>query len=202
MSFRLDRLYELMQERGLNKTKFLQATKLGKNQFSFWESGKTPTQSTLTLIANYLDVDIAYLTGESDSRNRDELIYQEELAIENVTEWLEDYGIELDGYDDDNGVGQEWVLSYNGKSINYQDHEFKALCVRLYKQSKSAEHLVIKEWATSLFGKEEVTLSEKELLLVNAYREATAQGKLHIIQVCMNERDAAVAVKGESINAG
>lgn len=43
-------------------------------------------------------------------------------------------------------------------------------------------------------------LTEQELLLLEAYRAATAAGQFHIIQVCMNERDA--AVKGESENAG
>ena len=41
-------------------------------------------------------------------------------------------------------------------------------------------------------------LSEEELLLLNAYRTASVQGRFHIIQVCMNEKDA----KGETIIAG
>lgn len=41
-------------------------------------------------------------------------------------------------------------------------------------------------------------LSEEELLLLNAYRTASVQGRFRIIQVCMNEKDA----KGETIIAG
>lgn len=44
------------------------------------------------------------------------------------------------------------------------------------------------------------TLTEQERLLLEAFRVASVQGQFHIIQVCMNERDA--ALKGESANAG
>ncbi len=43
-------------------------------------------------------------------------------------------------------------------------------------------------------------LSEQERLLLDAYRVASVQGQFHIIQVCMNERDA--SSKGETANAG
>lgn len=35
------------------------------------------------------------------------------------------------------------------------------------------------------------TLSEEEMLLLEAYRSASTQGRFHIIQVCMNEKTAA-----------
>lgn len=43
-------------------------------------------------------------------------------------------------------------------------------------------------------------LTEQERLLLEAYRVASVQGQFHIIQVCMNERDA--ALKGDTANAG
>lgn len=46
----------------------------------------------------------------------------------------------------------------------------------------------------------EKSLTEEEQLLLDAFHSATAQGRFHIIQVCMNERDA--ALKGESVSAG
>lgn len=49
-------------------------------------------------------------------------------------------------------------------------------------------------------SKIEKSLTEEEQLLLDAFHTATAQGRFHIIQVCMNERDA--ALKGESANAG
>lgn len=41
------------------------------------------------------------------------------------------------------------------------------------------------------------TLSEEEMLLLEAYRSASTQGRFHIIQVCMNEKTA--APKGEVV---
>lgn len=41
-------------------------------------------------------------------------------------------------------------------------------------------------------------LTEEEVLLLEAYRSATAQGRFHIIQVCMNEKQE----KGQAVSAG
>lgn len=46
----------------------------------------------------------------------------------------------------------------------------------------------------------EKSLSEEEELLLKAFHSANASGRFRIIQVCMNEQDA--AEKGESVNAG
>lgn len=43
-------------------------------------------------------------------------------------------------------------------------------------------------------------LTEEELLLLNAYRSANAQGRFRIIQVCMNEMDS--TGKGATVSAG
>lgn len=44
----------------------------------------------------------------------------------------------------------------------------------------------------------EKSITEEEALLLEAYRSATAQGRFHIIQVCMNEKQE----KGQSVIAG
>ena len=41
------------------------------------------------------------------------------------------------------------------------------------------------------------TLTEEEALLLEAYRNANALGRFHIVQVCMNEQE-----KGQSANVG
>ena len=46
----------------------------------------------------------------------------------------------------------------------------------------------------------EKSLSEEEELLLKAFHAANASGRFRIIQVCMNELDA--AEKGESVSAG
>lgn len=43
-------------------------------------------------------------------------------------------------------------------------------------------------------------LTEQEQLLLSAFRSVSAAGQFHIIQVCMNERDA--AEKGEAVDVG
>ncbi len=46
----------------------------------------------------------------------------------------------------------------------------------------------------------EKSLTEEEQLLLDAFHCASTQGRFHIIQVCMNERDA--AIKRETRNVG
>ncbi len=48
--------------------------------------------------------------------------------------------------------------------------------------------------------KVEISLTDEERLLLDAYRSVTAQGRFHIIQVCMNEKE--LAEKGESVSVG
>lgn len=36
----------------------------------------------------------------------------------------------------------------------------------------------------------EISLSEEELLILNAYRSASVEGRFHIIQTCMNEKES------------
>lgn len=43
-------------------------------------------------------------------------------------------------------------------------------------------------------------LTEEEHLLLETYRSTNAQGRFHIIQVCMNEKE--LAEKGESVSVG
>lgn len=45
---------------------------------------------------------------------------------------------------------------------------------------------------------ESIQLSEEERILISAFRSASIEGRMRIIQVCMNEKDS----KGETIIAG
>lgn len=45
-----------------------------------------------------------------------------------------------------------------------------------------------------------MALTDEERLLLNSYRNSSTQGRFRIIQVCMNESDA--AGKGETANVG
>ena len=69
MSF-IDRLMELLVEKGLSNRKFLNDLNMGKNQINYWINHPEviPNHPTLEAIARYLNVNIEYLTGEADER--------------------------------------------------------------------------------------------------------------------------------------
>lgn len=46
------------------------------------------------------------------------------------------------------------------------------------------------------------SITPEDQLLLDSYHAATPQGRFHIIQVCMNERDIAFTAKEETIIAG
>lgn len=46
------------------------------------------------------------------------------------------------------------------------------------------------------------SLTPEEQLLLDTFRASTTQGKFHIIQVCMNERDNVFLSKEDTANAG
>lgn len=46
------------------------------------------------------------------------------------------------------------------------------------------------------------SITPEEQLLIDSFRTATTQGRFHIIQTCMNERDNALSIKEKTINTG
>lgn len=64
----VERLEALIKERKLTKSQFLNDLGFGKNQISQWKNGTPPFKSTIDKIAQYFNVSIEYLTGESDVR--------------------------------------------------------------------------------------------------------------------------------------
>lgn len=67
----LDRLYGLLNERGITKNKLLTDLKLGRNSFVNWESrGTVPSGDIIIKIADYFQVSIDYLLGKTDKKER------------------------------------------------------------------------------------------------------------------------------------
>lgn len=65
----VQRLNELLKERGITRKKFLEDVGMGRNAFSHWEKdGRTPNNSTFKAIADYFGVSVEYLRGETDER--------------------------------------------------------------------------------------------------------------------------------------
>jgi repressor LexA len=62
-----DRLLDLIRKRGITKKEFAEAIQINKNQVKRWEDvGTIPNRTTLNAIANYFNVSVAYLKGETD----------------------------------------------------------------------------------------------------------------------------------------
>lgn len=65
----LNRIYSLLQEKGLSKNKMLTDLSLSKNSFVDWTNrGTVPNGETLIKIARYLDVSVDYLLGATNVR--------------------------------------------------------------------------------------------------------------------------------------
>ncbi len=63
----IERLKLLLKEKGLTKKQFNEDLQLSKNIMKHWEdSGKMPSRAVLNSIANYFNVSVEYLKGESD----------------------------------------------------------------------------------------------------------------------------------------
>lgn len=65
----IDRLNELIREKGINNKKLLDDLKLGKNSIINWtQRGNVPNGETLKRIADYFNVSIDYLLGKTSMK--------------------------------------------------------------------------------------------------------------------------------------
>ncbi len=65
----IERLLMLISEKGITRKQFSEEVQINKNQLKRWEdTGVTPNRTTLTVIANYFEVSVEYLLGETDDR--------------------------------------------------------------------------------------------------------------------------------------
>ena len=61
----LERLFFLINENGVSRSKFLSDIGAGKNSFVYWENHKNlPSGDTLLKIADYFGVSVDYLLGK------------------------------------------------------------------------------------------------------------------------------------------
>ena len=131
-------------------------------------------------LAKYFEVDIRYLLGLSDYK------YGEDI-IEDMSDKLMDSGVDINSYDDDNGEGQKYILTYEGKSFNYQEHEFKALCNKLRVILNDTELFTVDKFCRETFmGEPSITHTERilfdedEQYLLNNYRKLSKEGKIMV----------------------
>lgn len=65
----VQRLNELLKEKGITRKQFLEDVSMGRNAFSHWEKdGRMPNNATFKVIADYFNVSVEYLKGETDER--------------------------------------------------------------------------------------------------------------------------------------
>lgn len=80
-----DRIREILAQKGISQADFLRQLNLGRNAFSSWERAKDgeeeklPNGATLLKIANFLEVSVDYLLGESNTPSS--IIANEKISV-------------------------------------------------------------------------------------------------------------------------
>lgn len=64
------RLTELRKEKGVSQKEVQETLGLGKNSFGYWKNGMLPIRSTQQILADYFDVSVDYLMGETDIKEK------------------------------------------------------------------------------------------------------------------------------------
>lgn len=147
MNIRYDRIKEIADLKKVSITKMLTDLHQSKNNFTNWKSGKQePSFSSIAAIADYLGVDVRYFLGNSDSPTGHD-------TIETAIDKLLDIGVDIDSFDNDNGVGQEYTVTFHDKSYNFQEHEFKAWCLKLLQFLSDAERQATENFCTIMLEK-------------------------------------------------
>ena len=147
MDVRYDRIKEIAKLKNVSITKMLIDLKQSKNNFTNWKKGtQNPSMSSISAIADYLGVDVQYFLGTSDSPTGQD-------TIETAIDKLLDIGVEINSFDNDNGAGQEYVVTFHDKSYNFQEHEFKTWCLKLLQFLSDAELQATENFCTIMLEK-------------------------------------------------
>lgn len=147
MNIRYDRIKAIADSKQLSMTKILTDLHQSKNNFTNWKNGiSNPSYSNLQAIANYLNVDVRYFLDLTDSPTGYD-------SIKKGIEKLSEIGIEVESFDGDNGIGQEYALIYRNKTYIYQEHEFKSLCLKLLQFLNDAEIQAIENFCSMVIEK-------------------------------------------------
>ena len=179
-------IYEgLCEEKGISPSgaEMVNVTGVSSAGITYWKQKNAAPKDfkIYEKLAKFFEVDIRYLMGLSEYR------YGEDI-IEEMTDKLTECGVTVDSYDDDNGIGKEYILTYENQSFNYQEHDFGELCksMRSYLnmcELESVEKFCKKTFLgdesaeTSMSFIERILFNEEEQRLLNNYRKLTRDGK-------------------------
>ena len=148
-----------------------------------WSRGATPKPEIISNIARYFDISADYLLGLSD-------IPHFENTVEEMTELLLNFA-DVQVYDDYSGSRPEYIVTYDGKSFNYQEHEYNSLCTKLKSKINDSEFHTAFDFCQEIFGgnspKDTVSLSAEEKQLIEWYRTLPDQGKTMVSAAIITE---------------
>lgn len=169
------RYEDLCLERGFKPSSetAIQLTGVSSAAITSWKKGAIPKIEIMTKIADYFGVDIRYLIGITDKKHNEDI-------IERITDSLIECGVEIDTFDDNNGAGLEYVLTYNGKSFNYPEHDYLALCNKVLTLINDNELNTVDRFCRTTFGNEPVCNKEEEDQLIDNYRKLSLEGRIMV----------------------
>ncbi len=134
----VERLDSLIKAKKLNRTKFLEMMKFGKNQITYWENNNAlPKAATLDAIAAFFDVSVEYLLGLEDKE------VQVNRVVERVVEWLIDSDYEY--LEEANG---SVCVGRDDKYIYLNKNDFTNECLNIKKVAEEdGFRLAVVDWA-------------------------------------------------------
>ena len=143
----IQRIKELLAAKGITKNKLLTDLHLGKNSFVNWESrGTVPSGEVLSKIADYFDVSVDYLLGNTDKPTSKKGIrtpvygnVAAGIPMEAITD-IEDYE-EID--EETARKGEYAALRIHGESMEPRMCDGDVVIVRLQEEIESGETAIV-----------------------------------------------------------
>lgn len=134
----VERLDSLIKAKKLNRTKFLEVMKFGKNQITYWENNNAlPKAATLDAIASFFDVSVDFLLGLEGEEA------QVTRVVERVVDWLEDN--EYEYIEEENNTV---CVGKDSKYIYLNKNDFTNECLNIKKAAEEdGFRLAIVDWA-------------------------------------------------------
>lgn len=191
MSF-WERYENLCSERNLSPQSKILLDSIGVSSGTVtgWKRGSQPKFDAVAKIAAYFHVDIRYLLGLTDMR------YGEDV-IEEVSEYINDAGFEINCYEDENGSGREYTIGNDEVSMLMQEHEFRDLCQEILTDINTAKLDITETHVKNHFKPFQGTpaettdpvfeISPEEQALIEKYRQLNTEGKTMVNAAIIQE---------------